>query len=346
MAEKISPETHLTFDDVLIAPLLSDIEPREANLRAVLVPGIELTSPFLSAAMDRVSEAGMAIALHHAGGLGVLHRNCSTEDAVAMVKRAKEAAATLAAACGPFDHTRAAALAEAGVDLISIDCAHGHNSKVIAAAAEIKAATKLPLVVGNIASADAVKDLVGIADVVKVGIGPGSICTTRIVSGVGVPQLSAILEVASAAHERGISVIADGGVRTSGDAAKAFAAGADAVMLGNLLAGTDEAPGAVVEQNGTRIKSYRGMGSREVMEGGRVADRYFTKGRKAVPEGVDGYVAYRGSVADVIAELTSGVQVAFGYVGARTLTEFHERARFVRVTPATHGENGPHSLVA
>lgn len=336
-----------TFDDVLIRPSRSSIEPREASLRAVLASGLALSVPFLSAAMDRVTDSRMAIALHKAGGLGIIHRNCTLSAQVEMIKKAKRAKARVGAACGPFDIDRALALKTAGADALVIDCAHGHNSKVIASAKQIKKiAGETLLIVGNIATAEAARDLAGIADVVKVGVGPGSICTTRIVSGVGVSQLSAILEVAPAAHKRGMRVIADGGMRNSGDVAKALAAGADAVMLGNIFAGAKEAPGRLVTRNGEIYKEYRGMGSQSVLDEKNSSDRYLVEGRKAVPEGVSGLVMYKGSVADIVAGLASGVQVAMGYVGAINVKEFQKKTQFVHITPASMQESRPHSLAA
>lgn len=345
MGQKIFGDS-FTFDDVLIRPSRSSIEPREASLRAVLSSSITLSVPFLSAAMDRVTDHAMAIALHKAGGLGVIHRNCTSAVQVAMVRKVKQAGALVAAACGPFDSDRATALVKAGVDILVIDCAHGHNVKVVASAKQIKKIIKnIPLMVGNIATAEAVSDLAGIADIVKVGVGPGSICTTRIVSGVGAPQLSAILEVAPIAHKLGIQVVADGGMRTSGDIAKALAAGADAVMLGNMFAGTKEAPGKLILKKGKKYKEYRGMGSQSVLYEKNSSDRYLVEGRKAVPEGVEGLVPYKGSVSDIVADLASGIQVAMGYVGAKNITEFQKKAQFVRITSASMQESRPHSLV-
>lgn len=335
-----------TFDDVLIRPKRSSIEPREASLRAVLASELVLPTPFLSAAMDRVTDDTMAIALHAAGAMGVLHRNCSIATQVKMVREVKHGRANVAAACGPFDVERALALRKAGIDALVIDCAHGHNTKVITSAKYIKKKLgAVPLIVGNIATAESVRDLKGIADIVKVGVGPGSICTTRIVCGVGVPQLSAIMEVATEAHRLGMKVIADGGMRTSGDIAKALAAGADAVMLGNIFAGTKEAPGKLITKNGKKFKQYRGMGSLSVLNENNSSDRYLVEGRKAVPEGVEGLVPYKGPVGDIIASLMSGVQVAMGYVGADNISEFQKRAQFVRITPASMQESKPHTLV-
>lgn len=333
-----------TFDDVLIRPGASRMEPSEASLKTEIA-GIPLLVPFLSAAMDRVTENAMAIALGKLGGLGVIHRNCSVEEQVAMVREVRKVGAPVAAACGPFATDRARALDEAGCDAIVIDCAHGHNLNVVASAEKIQKSLKhAKMIFGNIATGEAARVAARFADAVKVGVGPGSICTTRLISGVGVPQLSAVLEVAAVARKYGVPVIADGGIRTSGDIAKALAAGASAVMCGNLFAGTDEAPGNVVEKDGSKFKEYRGMGSEAVIKSASGAERYFTHGRKAVPEGVEAFVPCKGPMADVVATLSSGLQVSMGYVGARTIPEFQKKVQFIRITHASIAEGKPHSL--
>lgn len=345
MAVKILKEG-FTFDDVLIRPGASQMEPAEASLKTKIA-GIELSVPFLSAAMDRVTEPTMAIALGKLGGLGVLHRNCSVEAQVAMVKEVKKAGVPVAAACGPFAADRAKALDEAGCDAIVIDCAHGHNLNVVESAKKIKKTLKhAKMIFGNIATGEAAKAVAPFVDAVKVGVGPGSICTTRIISGVGVPQLSAVLEVVAVAKKYKVPVIADGGIRASGDIAKALAAGASAVMLGNVFAGTDEAPGNIVETDGKKFKEYRGMGSEAVIKSASGSERYFTHGRKAVPEGVEALVPYKGPVAEIIASLASGVQVGMGYVGAKTIPEFEKKAQFIRITHAAIAEGKPHTLSA
>ncbi|RJR14113.1 guanosine monophosphate reductase [Candidatus Parcubacteria bacterium] len=333
-----------TFDDVLIRPGESRMEPSEASLKTTIA-GVELSVPFLSAAMDRVTEVPMAIALGKLGGLGVLHRNCSVEDQIAMVREVKKAGVKVAAACGPFAVERAEALDKAGCDVIVIDCAHGHNLNVVESARKIKKNLKrAKMIFGNIATAEAAKAACTFADAVKVGVGPGSICTTRVISGVGVPQLSAIMDVVSIASKKKVPVIADGGMRNSGDIAKALAGGASAVMLGNLLAGSDETPGKVVERDGRKFKEYRGMGSASVIKSAAGQERYFTHGRKAVPEGVEAFVSYKGPVGEVIATLASGLQVGMGYAGAKSIPEFGKKAQFVRITHASIAEGKPHSL--
>ena len=333
-----------TFDDVLIVPSASSMEPSEASLKTKIT-GLELSVPFLSAAMDRVTETSMAIALGKLGGLGVLHRNCSLEEQAKMVREVKKAGVPVAAACGPFAADRAKALDDARCDFIVIDCAHGHNLNVVESARGIKKKLKhSKMIFGNIATAEAAKAACTFADAVKVGVGPGSICTTRLISGVGVPQLSAVLDVVSVASKKKIPVIADGGMRNSGDIAKALAAGASAVMLGNLFAGTEETPGNVVEKDGRKFKEYRGMGSASVIRSAAGQERYFTHGRKAVPEGVEALVPYKGPVSELVATLVSGVQVGMGYAGAKTLSEFSKKAQFIRITHASIAEGKPHSL--
>ncbi len=255
----------------------------------------------------------------------------------------------VAAAVGPFDFNRAMLLDEAGADALVVDCAHGHNMKVVAAVKNIKASATADVVAGNIATAQAARELVDHVNGLKVGIGPGSICTTRIVAGVGVPQVTAIAEVADVARLSDVPVIADGGVRYSGDVAKAIAAGADSVMMGSMFAGTDEAPGKVITIKGRRYKQYRGMGSLGVMSSGVSSDRYFQPkdiGRtKFVPEGVEGVTPYVGNVADVIYQLVGGLKSAMGYTGSTNIRDMHEKARLVRITPAGHFESHPHNIL-
>ncbi|HEX7129887.1 MAG TPA: IMP dehydrogenase [Rhodanobacteraceae bacterium] len=251
---------------------------------------------------------------------------------------------------GDAGYERTERLIDAGVDLVVVDTAHGHSRRVIEAVARIKRlSNKVQVVAGNVATADGAKALIGAgADAIKVGIGPGSICTTRMVAGVGVPQLTAILDAVSVARETDTPVIADGGIKYSGDLAKAIAAGADCAMIGSLLAGTDETPGEVYLYQGRSYKSYRGMGSVGAMARGS-ADRYFQQDikdtLKLVPEGVEGQVPYKGPVANVLHQLAGGLRAAMGYVGAATLVEFHEKAQFVRISNAGLRESHVHDVM-
>ena len=336
----------ITFDDVLLVPAYSEVLPREVSLKGRFSRHISLDIPFASAAMDTVTEGPMAAAMAREGGIGVIHKNMPAEKQADEVRKVKAQGLKVAAGVGitPDVLDRVKLLAEAGVDAVVLDSAHGHSKGVVDALKAIKAAfPALDVVVGNIATAQAAKDLIKAgADGLKVGIGPGSICTTRIVAGVGVPQLTAIADVAEVAGEE-IPVIADGGLRYSGDVVKALAAGAHCVMCGSMFAGTDEAPGDVAEVDGVKMKGYRGMGSIDAMQAGS-ADRYFQKGaKKLVPEGVVARVAYKGPVADVIYQLTGGLRSGMGYCGAKDLEALH-KAQFVKISPATVKENHPHDV--
>ena len=267
--------------------------------------------------------------------------------------RDKKGKFMVAAATGPFDLERAMALDDAGADIIAIDVSHAHNLHVVDAVKKIKDNIDADLLVGNIATAEAAEALIAKEiDGLKVGIGPGSICTTRIIAGVGVPQLTAVSDVADVARESEVPVIADGGLRFSGDVAKAIAVGADAVMLGSLLAGTHEAPGDVVIMNGRKFKQYRGMGSLGAMTGGVGAgtDRYFQevkgpmKHAKLVPEGIEGVVPYKGPVNEVLFQLIGGLKSSMGYCGAKDISAMKEKARFVKITASGMTESHPHDI--
>ena len=468
----------LTFDDVLLIPAYSEVLPKEVELRTQFTRNIILNVPFVTAAMDTVTEAAMAIAIAREGGIGVIHKNMTIEDQarhVAIVKRAengmiydpvtirrgssvKEALAMMhdyhiggipvvdddnrlvgivtnrdlrferhmdklidevmtkdnlvtthlqtdlvaaaqilqenkieklpvidknnrlvglitykditkakdkpmackdekgrlrvAAGVGVTADTmeRAKALVEAGVDAIVIDTAHGHSKGVVEKLKQVKAAfPNVDVIVGNVATGAAAKYLVDNgADAVKVGIGPGSICTTRVVAGVGVPQLTAVYDVYSALQGTGVPLIADGGLRYSGDIVKALAAGGSCVMIGSLVAGTEESPGETIIFNGRKFKSYRGMGSLEAMEqknGSR--DRYFQNDvrdvKKLVPEGIAGRVPYKGTVQEVIYQLTGGLRSGMGYCGSNSIERLHG-AKFTRITNAGVMESHPHDI--
>ena len=468
----------LTFDDVLLVPAASSVLPSDVDTSTRLTKTITLGIPLISAAMDTVTESGLAIALAQAGGIGVIHRNITAEEQANEVRKVKRfesgmvvnpititpdaplasalklmadfrisgipvveqpsgklvgiltnrdvrfannmqqpvaelmtkeqlvtvregvdhaeakrllhsnriekllvvddayrciglvtvkdiektrqhpnackdekgrLRAAAAVGTGPDGLTRATALVEAGVDVVVVDTAHGHSSRVLEQVKQVrKLSNTTQIIAGNIATADAAKALIDAgADAVKVGIGPGSICTTRIVAGVGVPQLTAIMDTAEACRTQNIPVIADGGIRYSGEIAKAIAAGADAVMMGSMFAGTDEAPGEIVMFQGRTYKSYRGMGSVGAMSGGS-ADRYFQKvgsdPAKLVPEGIEGRVPYKGSVERIIHQMIGGLRAAMGYTGAANIKELQTKAEFVRITGAGLRESHVHDV--
>jgi len=469
----------LTFDDVLLVPGASEVQPTEVDTGTKLTKKISLQIPIMSAAMDTVTEADMAIAMAQAGGLGILHRNmdidlqvnevrkvkrfesgmvvdpitinpdASLEEALAVMSQNRisgipvtekngtlvgiltnrdvrfadnpdqpirelmtsenlvkvyntvdmieakkllhknriekllivddeekciglvtvkdmeksqtfpnatkdeQGSLRVGAAVGTGEVNgveRALAMAGAGLDLVVVDTAHGHSKAVLDTVRTIRknAPASLQIMAGNIATGDAAKALIDAgADAVKVGIGPGSICTTRVVAGVGVPQLTAIMDVAKVASKKGIPVIADGGIKYSGDFAKAIAAGADAAMMGGVFAGTDEAPGEVILYQGRSYKSYRGMGSVGAMVKGS-ADRYFqggvTQSNKLVPEGIEGRVPYKGPISTVVHQMVGGLRASMGYTGAKTVQEMKDNAEFIRMTGAGFKESHVHDV--
>jgi IMP dehydrogenase len=468
----------LTFDDVLLLPAESSVLPAEVDTGTRLTPGIDLAIPIVSAAMDTVTEAPLAIALARAGGIGIIHRNLSVADQVAEVDKVKRSQSGMivepvtlpatalvsdalavmaryhisgvpitdatghlvglltnrdlrfiedvdqpidnvmrrlplvtaplgttledakdilwrhrieklpivddqgllkglitvkdikkrtdfphathdekgrlrvgaAVGVGPDALERAERLVDAGADVLVVDTAHGHSLAVLDVVKQVKGAFPVDVIAGNVATAEAVDALVSAgADGVKAGVGPGSICTTRVVAGVGVPQVTATYDCALAAARHGATVIADGGIQHSGDMAKAIAAGADTVMLGGLLAGVDESPGEVVLHQGERYKEYRGMGSMGAMKARSFSkDRYFQGDvidtDKLVPEGIEGRVAYKGPVANVLFQLVGGLRAAMGYCGAPSIADLQRTARFVRVTGAGLRESHPHDI--
>ena len=341
----------LTFDDVLILPRYSNILPINANIKLNLAAKINLQVPFLSSAMDTVTESTMAIAMAKAGGIGVIHRNLKIKTQSNEIKKVKSKNFVVGAAIGTNreDLERARSLLDNGVDLIVIDTAHGHSEKVLKVLSKLKRInSKIAICVGNIATGEAAKELYNAgADIIKVGIGPGSICTTRMVAGIGVPQISAIMEVKKALNKKKIKIISDGGIKFSGDIAKALAAGADAIMMGSIFAGTEESPGKKFKIKNKFYKQYRGMGSIGAMSSGS-ANRYFQKNykdkSKFVPEGVEGRVEYKGNVSKIIYQLQGGLKSSMGYIGAKNLDEIKKRAKFIKITKAGFYESMVHSV--
>lgn len=353
MAKNTQIREALTYDDVLLVPHYSEILPADTDLTTRL-GFITLTLPLLSAPMDTVTEHAMAIALGKMGGLGIIHKNMSAEAQAREVEKVVHAGFQVGAAVSVGDEQfeRAQMLVKAGAQMLVVDSAHGHSKGILFQVRKLKLAFKKHVVIvgGNVATKQGTQALIGAgADVVKVGIGPGSICTTRIVAGVGVPQLTAVMDCVAAAKKTKTPIIADGGLKYSGDMVKAFAAGAAAVMAGSLFSGTDEAPGEIVTIQGKKMKTYRGMGSIDAMEKGS-KDRYGQKGvadkRKLVPEGVVGYTPYKGSVEEILFQLAGGIRSGMGYNGAETLKYLAAHAEFVRITAAGLKESHPHSLAA
>ena len=354
-----------TFDDLLLIPSYSTVVPANVDLTTTLTDKITLKVPLLSAAMDTVTEDKMAIALANAGGLGIVHKNLSVKIQAVMVDAVKQATPLdkdkaaldkkgrllVGAAVGVSAETmeRVKALVNAGVDVIAVDSAHGHSKGVLDTIKKIHTAyPELTLIGGNIVTGAAALALIEAgATIVKVGVGPGSICTTRVVAGVGVPQITAINDVYQVTKDRNVAIIADGGIKFSGYIVKALAAGADAVMLGGLLAGCEETPGEVVEVYGKKVKSYVGMGSLSAMQRGS-SDRYFQGGQKElsklVPEGIEATVPYKGPIADVIYQMMGGLRSGMGYVGCENIGSLKTDARFVKITNSGLKESHPHDV--
>ena len=341
----------LTFDDVLLLPKYSKVLPAKTKIDLQLTKNISLKVPFFTSAMDTVTESKMAIAVAKEGGMGIIHRNLNIKSQSKEIKKVKNKKLNVGAAIGTSneDLDRAKSLIENNVDLIVIDTAHGHSEKVLKMLSKVKKISNdVPICVGNIATGEAAKKLYNSgADIIKVGIGPGSICTTRMVAGVGVPQISAILEVKKALNKKNIKIISDGGIKFSGDIAKALAAGADAIMMGSIFAGTEESPGRKFKFKGKIYKQYRGMGSIGAMSAGS-ANRYFQTNfkdkSKFVPEGVEGRVEYKGKLSKIIYQLQGGLRSSMGYIGAKNLKEINKKAKFVKITKAGFYESMPHSV--
>jgi IMP dehydrogenase len=302
--------------------------------------------------MDTITESNMAIAIAETGGIGIIHRNLNIKKQILEIKKVKKKRLLVGAAvgAGPKEFKRAEAILKEDINMIVVDTAHGHTKKVseIVKFIKKKKSKKTALCAGNIATPEAAKFLLKLGvDIIKVGIGPGSICTTRLVAGIGVPQLSAILTIRNGLKNKNVKIISDGGIKYSGDLAKAFAAGADAVMIGSLFSGTDEAPGKLIKKNGKLFKSFRGMGSVGAMNKGS-ADRYFqTKqidASKYVPEGVEGFSKYKGDVGSVIYKLIGGLRSSMGYLGSRNITKLRVKPNFVKITKAGFYESMVHNV--
>ncbi|MCL4121715.1 UNVERIFIED_CONTAM: hypothetical protein GTU68_029631 [Idotea baltica] len=390
----------LTFDDVLLVPAHSTVLPNTADLRTQLTKNISLNIPMISASMDTVTEARLAIALAQEGGIGFIHKNMSIEQQAEMVRQVKIYEAEevqekmhearvekvlvvnddfqltgmitakdfhkaerkpnackdergslrvgAAVGAGAGNEERVAALVEAGVDVLLIDSSHGHSEGVLNRIRDTRAAyPDLQIIGGNVATGAGARALIeaGVS-AVKVGIGPGSICTTRIVTGVGVPQVTAIADAAEVANEYGIPVIADGGIRFSGDICKAIVAGASCVMVGSMFAGTEEAPGEVILYNGRSYKSYRGMGSLGAMSQGS-SDRYFQSDNaadKLVPEGIEGRIAYKGRLKEIVHQQMGGLRSSMGLTGSATVEDMRTKAEFVRISGAGMKESHVHDV--
>ena len=363
---KIIKEAY-TFDDVLLVPAYSEVLPHQVELKTKLTKSITLNIPLISAAMDTVTESAMGIAMALEGGLGIIHKNLDIETQAGEVKKVKNhqvdleqypnavfgkdgkllAGAAIGVSADLVD--RVTALYNAGVDIVTMDSAHGHSKGIIDALKKVKELfPDLDVIAGNIVTAQAAQDLVDAgADAVKIGVGPGAICTTRVVAGVGVPQLTAINDVFEQLKEQNIGIIADGGAKFSGDIAKAIAVGAHTVMMGRLLAGTDEAPGNIVLRDGKKFKSYVGMGSMAAMQRGS-KDRYFQQDKsdkKLVPEGIEAIVDYKGSVHQIIFQLLGGLRAGMGYCGAKNIDALRHDARLVKISSAGLTESHPHDVM-
>jgi IMP dehydrogenase len=359
----------LTFDDVLLEPGYTDFKRQDVTTTTTLHPTIVLPLPILSSPMDTVTEEIMARSMALAGGMGIIHRNLPVVTQASMVKAVKTSKVGDSVQ-GAFDNKgrllvgaavgvgadfqeRVKALVDVEVDMIVIDSGHGNTSFMVEAIKHIKSTHPAVVVMaGNIATYDGAKRLIEAgADVLRVGMGPGSICTTRVITGMGVPQLTAVAEAVRAVKDVNstkVTVVADGGIRQIGDMAKALAMGASAVMLGSLLAGYDESPGDLLTLDGKQYKAYRGMGSIAAMKKGS-AERYGqtkdTKEKKLIAEGVEGLVKYKGNVVDYCTQVAGSIRSSFYYIGAKTLSEFHQKAQFIRITQASLTESHPHSIV-
>ncbi|HSW36950.1 MAG TPA: IMP dehydrogenase [Candidatus Saccharimonadales bacterium] len=367
---KIRPETALTFDDVLLEPGYISFPESQIDLSTQLTSAIKLDKPLVTAPMDRVTEVRMAMAIAQMGGIGIIHRYMTPEDQAKEVSKVKDAGLLVGAAIGtkPGYEDRAARLVEAGVDVLVLDQAQGFSSFMVEALEQIKRRYEVGAIAGNIATARAANLLIDAgADALRAGVGPGAICTTRLVTGMGVPQLTAVMNVAEAARRHNIPVIADGGINYSGDIVKAQAAGASTVMLGRLMAAAEESPGEIIDIKAKdvpdrfknkdtdpeamlRFKPYRGMGSigamRKAAEA-RSEEEFHGKDLtvdRLVAEGVEALVPYAGPVEEVVNQLMGGIRRGYQDIGARNVSELYDLAIFQRVTHASLVESHPHDV--
>jgi len=362
----------ITYDDVLLVPGYSDFKRQEINLKTKLTKTISLETPFVSAPMDTVTESDLAIALAKEGGIGIIHRNLTIADQADHVQIVKKQNLLVGAAVGASKGSidRAKSLINAGVDVLVIDSAHGYADYIIDTIKELKSSfPELQIIAGNVATYEGARALIDAgADGLRVGMGPGAICTTRIISGMGVPQITAILETTQAAKDSGIPIIADGGINYSGDMVKAFAAGASTVMMGSMFASCQESPGEKVELSTEQVpsrfksilkqntetytfKSYRGMGSIGAMKKGteiKSEDEFHGKSyedRVLVAEGVEGLVPVRGTVKSVLEQAIGGIRSGMYYVGTKTISELQEKGTFTQITSASLSESHPHDIL-
>lgn len=363
---------YLTYDDVLLLPSYSGFKRDEISLATKLSKNISLQTPFVSAPMDTVTEHALAITLAQLGGIGIIHRNLTIEDQVKEVTTVVEQKLIVGAAIGASHgfEERAEALIKAGVSILCVDSAHGHANSIIDTIKYLKVHfPTLDVMAGNVATYDGAKALIDAgADSIRVGMGPGAICTTRIVSGMGVPQLTAVAECVKAAEGTGVPIVADGGIKYSGDMVKAFAVGASTVMMGRMFASCEESPGEKISLTPEHVparfkdilkenkesyvfKTYRGMGSVGAMEKGtqiKSEDEFHGKSYKdrvLVAEGVEGLVPVSGTVKDVIDQMIGGIKSGLYYVGCKTFEELYSKAQFIRITQASLTESHPHDLV-
>ena len=342
--EKVKQKA-LTFDDVLLLPRYSDFIPSEASTQTKLTKNITIKVPLVSAAMDTVTESRMAIALAEVGGIGIIHKNNSIEEQVSQVKTVKKYESGVVR--DPITIESDKSIGE----LIQLTTELNISGMPVVDTIKMvkKEFLNIDVIGGNVATPEGALELVNAgADAIKVGMGPGSICTTRIIAGIGVPQITAILDIKEAVKDIDIGIIADGGIRFSGDIAKAIAAGADSVMLGGLFAGTEEAPGKVELFQGRSFKTYRGMGSIGAMTERHDANRYMQEdldSEKLVPEGIEGRVPYKGLVINVINQLVGGLRQSMGYIGCKTIEAVHKNSEFIEITNAGMTESHVHDVM-